>query len=91
MMISTYTRVPIFKSMDPNRVLKTSLKNPISSIVKVNRIMKKVLQNFGCILSALFVMLNIICNLEVNLAGFRTFWQKTLSPVCHLATSCLPH
>jgi len=53
--------------------------------------MKKVLQNFGSILSALFVILNIICNLEVNLAGFRNFWQKTLCPVCHFATSCLPH
>jgi len=50
-----------------------------------------VLQNFGSNLSVLFVILNIICNFEVNLAGFRNVLQNTPYPVCHPAMACLPH
>ena len=53
--------------------------------------MKKVLQNFGSNLLVLFVILNIISNLEVNLAGFRNVWRNTPCPVCHPAMACLPH
>jgi len=37
--------------------------------VKINCLMKKMLQNFGSILPILFFY--VICNLAVNLAGFH--------------------
>jgi len=43
--------------------------------------MKEMLQNFG----------SIICNLAVNLAGFRDVGQNTPCPVCHPAMACLPY
>jgi len=38
---------------------------------KVNRLIKKTLQSFRCILSILFLIYSIICNLEVKLSGFH--------------------
>ena len=46
----------------------------IGSIAEVNRLMKKMLQNFG----------SIIC----NLAKFCNVWQNTPCPVCHSAMAC---
>ena len=50
-----------------------SLSNRISTGAsdKVNRLIKKTLQSFRCILSILFLIYSIICNLEVKLSGFH--------------------
>jgi len=61
----------------------------IGSIVKVNGLMKKC-----CTLLAVFCqyyLYQIICNLAVNLPGFRNVWQYTQCPVCYPAMACLPH
>jgi len=67
-----------------------SLSNTISigSSDKVNRLMKKMLQNFGSILSILFLT---YYNLAVNLAGFRNclaeYIVHSLSPCYGLLTA----
>jgi len=60
----------------------------IGSSDKVNRLMKKTLQNFGSILSILFLT---YCYLAVNLAGFRyclaEYTVHSLSPCYGLLTA----
>jgi len=53
----------------------------IESIVKVNRLMKKMWQNFNTIFSILFV----------NWKDFAIVWQNTSCKVCHPAVACLRH
>ena len=60
----------------------------IGSSDKVNRLMKNTLQNFGSILSILFLT---YCNLAVNLTGFRDclaeYTVHSLSPCYGLLTA----
>jgi len=49
------------------------------------------LQNFGCILLILFVIGNIICDLQWISQDFVIVLQNTPLPHCHPAMACLPN
>ena len=58
----------------------------VGSSDKVNRLMKKMLQNFGSIIfNILFVIWQWICQ------DFVIVWQDTPCTVCHPAMDCFPH
>jgi len=65
--------------------VKISLSNPIGigSIVKVNCLMREMLQNFSSILSILFVIWQFIWQ------DFMIVWKNIPCTVCHPAMACL--